>query len=222
MQPPVPVIVFDFDGTLVRGDSVATFSLAFLVKRPLRLICLLPALPFVLPLLASERWLSPGVTAFWWLLSWGTRTRTLAEELLAYSRTVLVRRTNGATLAELKAHLARGDRVVVATAAPPLVARELLRKNGVPAVPVVGTRLVRRYGGLVARPHCFGERKVEELERRHHVRKWAEVYSDSDFDLPIMRLAERVTLVAPSSRARARIERELSPRVSVRLLPELS
>lgn len=220
MQPAARFIVFDFDGTLVRGDSVATFSVAFLLKRPLRLLCLLPALPFVLPLFASPRWLSPAVTTFWWLLSWGTRTRTLAEELRAYARTALVERTNAATLAELKAHLARGDRVVVVTAAPALVARELLRKNGVGPVPVVGTRLVRRYGGLVARPHCFGERKVEELERRYHVRRWAEVYSDSHFDLPIMRLAERVTLVDPRPTARARIERELLPRVSVRLLPD--
>jgi len=208
MQSKVRFIVFDFDGTLVRGDSVATFSLAFLLKRPLRLFCLLPALPFILPLFASKRWLSPGVTAFWWLLSWGTSTRALAEELRAYARTSLVARTNQATLAELKAHLESGERIVVVTAAPAVVARELLRKNGVGPVPVLGTRLVRRYGGLVAKPHCFGERKVEELERRYHVHTWAEVYSDSDFDLPIMRRAERVTLVEPRSAARARIERE--------------
>jgi phosphatidylglycerophosphatase C len=151
-------------------------------------------------------------------LSFGTPARPLAAALVRYVDTVLAMRGNAAALAAFASHLARGDRVLVATAAPPLIVRRFLRAKGLPAVSVVGTRLLRRSGGLVARPHCIGQTKVVELERRHGLTEWAEVYSDSALDLPILLRARAVTLVEPSASGRARVERALAKGVSLRVL----
>jgi phosphatidylglycerophosphatase C len=218
MREAPSLVVFDFDGTLVHGDSVTGFAVDYLLHRPVRLLCLLPSLPFALLLMLVGPTRSLGVTLFWWLLTFGTRTRPLAEALRDYSRTTLSERGNAATLAAFTTHLGQGDLVVVATAAPALVVHQLLRARGVPGARVVGTRLRRRFGGLVASPHCIGITKVHELERRHGFTHWAEVYSDSALDLPLMLRANAVTLVAPNRRARARIGASLAAGVPVRVI----
>jgi phosphatidylglycerophosphatase C len=158
------------------------------------------------------------VSFFWWLLTWGTRARVVGEALRRYTRVTLAPRGNTATLAALAAHVEQGHSVIVATAAPACVVRDLLRARGLGTARVVGTRVERRLGGLVARPHCIGETKVHELERRFGITRWSEVYSDSALDLPLMRRASSVTLVEPSARTRGRVERSLGGRIPVRVL----
>lgn len=212
------LVVFDFDGTLVHGDSITGFAFEYLRTRPMRALLMLPFLPFTLVAMLLGPTRSVGVSFFWWLLSWGTRARVLGEALRRYTRVSLAPRGNGATLAALAGHIERGDTVVVATAAPACVVRDLLRARGLGRAHVVGTRVLRRLGGLVTRPHCIGETKVHELERRLGITRWAEVYSDSALDLPLMRRASAVTLVEPSPLARARVERALGGRIPVRVL----
>jgi phosphatidylglycerophosphatase C len=216
MREAPPLVVFDFDGTLVHGDSVTGFALGYVLRRPARMLAMAPLLPFALGLMLVGPARSVGVGLFWWLLTWGTRTRPLVLALRSYSRTALARRANEATLAALAAHVAAGHTVIVATAAPAVVVRELLCARGLPAVRVVGTRLRRRWGGLVTDPHCIGITKVHELERRHGFTHWSEVYSDSHLDLPLMLRASAVTLVAPNRWARAHIVARLRAGVPVR------
>jgi phosphatidylglycerophosphatase C len=218
MDPERVVVVFDFDGTLVHGDSVTGFAIEYLRRRPLRLLCMLPFLPLALVLMLAGRTRSPGVSFFWWLLTWGTRTRVVGEALRAYTRGTLAQRGNAATLAALAEHAKQGHAVIVATAAPACVVRYLLRARGLPPARVVGTLLKRRLGGLVASPHCIGAVKVRELERRFGVTRWSEVYSDSALDLPLMRGARAVTLVEPNAMSRSLVERALAGKISLRVL----
>lgn len=215
MSETPALVVFDFDGTLVHGDSMTGFAVEYLLRHPVRLLLLGPALPVALALMLVGPTRTLGVTVFWWLLTCGTRTREVARALRAYARTTLAERGHVATLAAFAEHLARGDRVVVATAAPALVVHELLRDRGLAGARVVGTRLLRCSGGLVTAPHCIGVTKVIELERRLGVTRWAAVYSDSAFDLPLMRRASRVTLVNVGRVARARIQARLGAEVEV-------
>ena len=218
MNAEPALVVFDFDGTLVHGDSMTGFAIEYVRRRPVRLLLMLPFLPVALVLMLVPPTRSFGVTLFWWLLTCGTRSRVFAEALREYCRTTLAARGHTATLAAFAEHLARGDAVVVATAAPALVVHELLRERGLSGARVVGTRLSRCWGGFVTAPHCIGATKVSELERRHGLTRWAEVYSDSDLDLPLMLRASAVTLVAPSRWARARIGARLGPEVPVRVI----
>jgi len=215
------LVVFDFDGTLIHGDSITGFALAYLSARPLRLLLMLPLLPFVSVAMLVGPTRSAGVSSFWWLLTWGTRARVVGEALRRYTRATLGPRGNGAALAALAAHVAQGHAVIVATAAPACVVRYFLRVRGLAPARVVGTRVERRLGGLVTRPHCIGETKVHELERRFGITRWSEVYSDSALDLPLMRRSSAVTLVDPGALSRARVERELSGRMPVRVLRDV-
>jgi len=218
MDPERAVVVFDFDGTLVHGDSVTGFAIEYVRARPLRLLVMLPFLPLALVLMLVAATRSPGVSFFWWLLTWGTRARIVGEALRKYCRTTLAARGNVATLGALADHAKKGDTVIVATAAPPGVVRHLLRARGLPPVRVVGTLVKRRLGGLVTHPHCIGAVKVRELERRFGITRWAEVYSDSALDLPLMRGASAVVLVEPNAVSRSLVERALAGKVPVRVL----
>lgn len=215
---PERVVVFDFDGTLVHGDSVTGFAIEYLRARPLRLLCMLPFLPLALALMLAGPTRSSGVSFFWWLLTWGTRARAVGVALRNYTRRTLASRGNGAALAALAEHARQGCAIVVATAAPACLVRHLLRARGLPPVRVVGTLVERRLGGLVASPHCIGAVKVRELERRFGLTRWSEVYSDSALDLPLMRLASAVTLVEPNAVSRSLVERALAGKVPVRVL----
>ena len=215
MSETSALVVFDFDGTLVHGDSMTGFAVEYLLRRPGRLLLLVPTLPLALTLMLVGPTRTLGVTVFWWLLTCGTPTRPLARALKAYARTTLAARGNVTTLAAFAEHLGRGDRVVIATAAPALVVHEFLRQRGLAGARVVGTLLLRCSGGLVTAPHCIGATKVTELERRLGVTQWAAVYSDSALDLPLMRRASAVTLVRASRMARARIQARLQPDVPI-------
>lgn len=211
------VAVFDFDGTLVHGDSVTRFAVAYLARRPGRLLFMLPFLPASVALLPFHATRTPGVALFWWALTCGTGTRSLVTALSAFAQTTLAEHVNETTFAELAARLGRNEDVVVATAAPPVIVHGLLRARRLRGVRVVGTRCVRRFGGLVPSPHCIGATKVSELRRRFGLDAWAEVYTDSAFDLPIVLRAASVNLVEPSRRTLARVERALASGVPLRV-----
>ena len=220
---PVPmsgrvVSVFDFDGTLVHGDSVTRFAVAYLLRRPARLLFMLPFLPASVALLPFHATRTPGVSLFWWALTCGTPARPLVEALRTFAETTLSAHVNETTFAELTARLARDEDVVIATAAPPVIVHGLLRARRLRGARIAGTRCVRRLGGLVTSPHCIGETKVTELRRRFGLEAWDEVYTDSAFDLPIIRRAASVTLVEPSKRTLLRVQRALGNRVPVRVL----
>lgn len=215
---PERVVVFDFDGTLVHGDSVTGFAIEYLRARPLRLLAMLPFLPVALLLMLVGASRSAGVSFFWWLLTWGSRARVVGEALRTYTRRSLAQRGNAATLAALAEHAKQGHAVIVATAAPASVVHHLLRARGLPPARVAGTLVKRRLGGLVARPHCIGAVKVRELERRFKITRWAEVYSDSALDLPLMHRASSVILVEPNAVSRSLVERALAGKVPVRVM----
>ena len=218
MQDESVVAVFDFDGTLVHGDSVTRFAVGYLIRHPARLLFVLPFLPPALACMPFHRTRTPGVSLFWWALSFGTRARPLVEAMRHFAELELARHVNEAAFAELRAHVARGEASVIATAAPPVIVRGLLRARRVGGVRIAGTRTTRRWGGLIANPHCIGETKVSELERRFGLSAWTEVYTDSSFDLPIIRRASAVTLVEPSRQTLARIKRVLERGVRLRVL----
>ena len=106
-------------------------------------------------------------------------------------------------------HRARGDRVVVATGAPPELARAILGFVAHADVPVVGTEVGPRLGGVKATRHCHNREKVRMLRERGYG-DIDMAYSDSTADLPLLQAARQPVVVNPK-RGREAFFRQVLP-----------
>jgi phosphatidylglycerophosphatase C len=199
------VVVFDFDGTLVNRDSFLDFAFRYCSRRPARFLFVVALLPIVLPI--ALRSFRRSAAMLLWALTLGTSTRSFVRELRRYARETLPSYANEDIFVELGAQIQAGHRVVIATGSMPLVVRGLFRARKLQLIPIVGSRLRRRWGGLVPETHCIGTTKVRELQRRLGIIEWSAVYTDSFADRSLLRSARNITLVSPSSRTLRRTQR---------------
>jgi phosphatidylglycerophosphatase C len=88
--------------------------------------------------------------------------------------------------------------VVVATGAPPELARAMLGFVAHQDVPVVGTLVGPRWGGVGATRHCHNEEKMRMLRERGYA-DIAIAYSDSSADLPLLKAAKAPVVVNPKA-----------------------
>ncbi|HEY0309616.1 MAG TPA: haloacid dehalogenase-like hydrolase, partial [Luteimonas sp.] len=113
-------------------------------------------------------------------------------------------------LAVLHRHRAAGDEVVVATGAPPELARAILDFVAHQDLPVVGSLGRRLLGGYVTDQHCHAENKMRMLRARGFGAVET-AYSDSSADLPLLRAARRPVVVNPKPGRVAMFRRVLPP-----------
>jgi phosphatidylglycerophosphatase C len=191
-------VIFDFDGTLVSRDSLLDFCFAYSVRRPWRIALALVMSPLALMMLARSQGAAGSVLL--WAMTVGTSTRRFVLSLRRYARVTLPAHAFESLFLELQRHLAAGDRVLIATGSLPPIVRGLLAARGLPPLPVVGSRLRKRFGGLVVWIHCVHSIKVVELRRRFGLERWQHVYTNSFSDAPLIARATDVTLVCPSDR----------------------
>ena len=209
-----PLVVFDFDHTLYDGDS-GSHLFAWLIKRSWwrRVLALLLA-PVFGPMVAFLPTRRLGISGFVWAGTVGLhRVRELDALIDAYVAGHAGRiraRLLPVALEAFHRHRERGDRVVVATGAPPELARAILAFVAHDDVPVVGTLAGPRFGAVVAARHCHNEEKMRMLRELG----WGDIdaaYSDSSADLPLLRAARSPVVVNPKARAVARFRRERPP-----------
>jgi phosphatidylglycerophosphatase C len=207
-----PLVVFDFDHTLYDGDS-GSHLFAWLIKRTWwrRLLALLLA-PVFGPMVAFLPTRRVGISGFVWAGTVGFhRVRDLDALTDAYvaSHVDEIRaRLLPVALEVFHTHRARGDRVVVATGAPPELARAILAFVAHEDVPVVGTLAAPRWGAVIAARHCHNEEKMRMLRELG----WGDIdaaYSDSSADLPLLRAARSPVVVNPKPGAVGLFRREL-------------
>ena len=210
------VVVFDFDGTLVSRDSFLDFAFGYCLRRPVRLLLVVALLPLALPI-ALRSWRRAAAVLVW-ALTLGTSTSSFARALHRYASQTLPSYANDAIFGELGAQIQAGHRVVIATGSMPLLVRGLLRARNLPLIPIVGSRLRRRWGGLVPETHCIGRTKVRELQRKLGIVEWSAVYTDSFADRSLLRGARTITLVSPSNRTLRRTERLIDDTTVLRVL----
>ena len=212
------VVVFDFDGTLVKRDSFLDFSVRYCLRHPLRVLPVLVLLP-VAGLFLAMGSLRRAASALLWGMTLGVSTRRFALELRQYSREVLPRYACEFIFSELSRHAAEGRRVVIATGSLPLVVRNLFRARQLRPLPIVGTRLVRKWGAFVAVTHCTGQVKVRELEGRLGILHWSTVFTNSFADCALLTRARDITLVGPSRRTLLRTQQLVGTTAALRVLP---
>jgi phosphatidylglycerophosphatase C len=209
---PAATVLFDFDGTLVRGDCAAAWLRDQLRSHPLRRLAAGVSFPFLA--LGFRWWRSAWVPAsfYTWLATVGRTQEALVDAREEFLRKCAARRDElliAPAVRRLHAHLAAGDPVVIVTGAETSLARDLWRALGQPDVPVVGSSVKQAFGGWIGQEHTIGPRKITALAR-HGIRPpFAAVYSDSDWDLPLLCETARPVLVRPTQRSQARVNRRL-------------
>ncbi|MFN7183608.1 MAG: haloacid dehalogenase-like hydrolase [Thermomonas haemolytica] len=207
-----PLVVFDFDHTLYDGDS-GTHLFRWLIMRAWwrRLLALLLA-PFAGPLVAFLPTRRAGISTFVWAGTVCERAPldALIDCYVALHAEALRARLLPVGLEVFARHRAAGDCVVVATGAPPELARAILALAGHGDVPVIGTLLGPRLGGMGARQHCHHAMKMTMLRAAGYTQPVALAYSDSSADLPLLQAAAKPVVVNPK-RARVAMFRRVLP-----------
>lgn len=202
-QHDAPLVVFDFDYTLYRGDS-GSHLFAWLIRRAWwrKLLALLVA-PVAGPMIAFLPTRRRGIGAFVWVGTIGWRRRfeldAAIDRYVASHTDVIRSRLLPEAVEVLHQHRVAGDRVVIATGAPPELARAILSFVAHEDVPVIGTEVGPRLGGIRATRHCHNEMKMTMLREAGFDGPIAIAYSDSSADLPLLRAAQRPVVVNPKS-----------------------
>lgn len=212
-QADAPLVVFDFDHTLYDGDS-GSHLIRWMIRRSLwRTLLALLIAPVAGPMIAWLPTRRRGIGAFIWVGTVGFRRRRDLDELIdryVAANTEAIRpRLLPVALGVLHAHREAGDRVVVATGAPPELARAILAFVAHEDVPVVGTKVGRRLGAVIATRHCHHAMKMRMLREAGFLGEVAAAYSDSTADLPLLRAAVRPVVVNPKAESVEVFRREL-------------
>jgi phosphatidylglycerophosphatase C len=212
MNEATPIVVFDFDLTLTRWDTADLFFRWLLKRDAWRLALVLSSLPVLGPLLLLR------VTRKWpirfavWVATLGRTPIDLDQLVREHADEVLARDPSlflPAAVQQLRAHVAQGHRVVIATGCLEPLARELLVRQGLGAVPLVASTLRPFLGGMARQHHCFGANKVPMLAARGFAPPWAFAYTDHQCDLPVLELSRDCFLVNPKPKCLGRIEQVL-------------
>jgi len=211
------VVVFDFDGVLVRGDSFESFLRSRLRAQPWRLLLALPVLPLV-PLLMST------AAGKGWLARVFTRVATLGHGEAGFRRIVLAfAQRFGANpgnfladgLAQVREHRAAGDRVIIASATEGHLLDCLLHSLGLGELERCGSHVSATWVGLRVHRHNYGEMKPVLLAEYFGLNRWNVAYSDAWSDLPLLQPADEAVLVNPTPALAQRYAQRLGARLQV-------
>ena len=208
-----PLVVFDFDHTLYDGDS-GSHLFKWLIERDWwrRLLALLIA-PVAGPMVAWMPTRRSGISAFVWVGTIGLhRTRDLdavIDEYVALHANSIRSRLLPVALDVLHRHREAGDRVIVATGAPPELARAILAFVAHEDVPVIGTLVGPKFGAVAAIRHCHSHMKMTMLRDAGYTQPVAIAYTDSSADLPLLQAAQHPVVVNPKASSMAKFQRVL-------------
>jgi phosphatidylglycerophosphatase C len=200
-QANAPLVVFDFDHTLYDGDSGSHLFRWLIARSRWRWPLALLIAPIFGPMVAFIPTRRVGISGFVWAGTVGLHNRgDLDAQIDRYvqGHAAQIRpRLLPIALEKLHQHREQGDRVVIATGAPPELARAILAFVAHEDVPVVGTQIGPRLGGLGARRHCHFEMKMTMLREAGFTGPVAVAYSDSSADLPLLMAAQKPVVVNP-------------------------
>ncbi|MFF7245533.1 haloacid dehalogenase-like hydrolase [Embleya sp. NPDC008237] len=213
---PRPLAVFDLDGTLVRGDSFGHFTRVLLRRARWRMVAAALCLPIIGPLYTVHATRRHAFALVLRLATIGlpaARFEDLAADFAA-ERTIESNRV-AITLARARAHLAAGDRVVVATSCADPLAAAICRELGLTPVDVIASRLTPSRAGMRPLPACRGPRKVARIRAAGITDPITHAYTDSSVDLPLLAEATHRYLIDPAPPHLTRIHTRLGPNYQV-------
>jgi len=208
-----PLVVFDFDHTLYDGDSGGHLFRWLIVRSWWRIALALLIAPVFGPMVAFLPTRRVGISGFVWAGTVGLHRRrdldALIDRYVVGHTDLIKRRLLPIALEVLHRHRGQGDRVVIATGAPPELARAILAFVAHEDLPVVGTLVGPRFGGVGAKRHCHAEMKMTMLREAGFSGPVAIAYSDSSADLPLLQAAQQPVVVNPKASRVAMFQRVL-------------
>ena len=211
--PDAPLVVFDFDHTLYDGDS-GSHLFKWLIECDWwrRLLALIIA-PVAGPMVAWLPTRRSGISVFVWIGTIGLHRKrdlnAVIDDYVALHATSIRTRLLPVALEVLHQHRVAGDRVVVATGAPPELARAILAFVAHEDVPVVGTLVGPKFGAIGAIRHCHSHMKMTMLRDAGYTQPVAIAYTDSSADLPLLQAAQKPVVVNPKASSVAMFQRVL-------------
>ena len=207
------IVLFDFDGVLIRGDTFAMFMRDRYARVRWRKGLVLVLSPwFLLTLPFSRRRVLRSLVHLGLLGLDEARYRDLAQAF-AVALVHQPGRFCREGLSALRRHQAAGDRIVIVTGCEESLVRGVLAELGITDVEVVASRLRPGRLGMRSEWHNIGRRKVELLAR-HGIEAWQVAYSDSSQDLPMLALAAEAVLVNATPKLCKRVEKALGRSVT--------
>jgi phosphatidylglycerophosphatase C len=225
-----PVAVFDLDGTLLRGDTTVEFIRGLILRSPARTAGALLIGPLLAPSFFMPFTRRYAITGLLWIATAGVppgRIEVLVERFAAAhaaegNRIPVV-------LDRLHAHLAAGDRVVIATGCADWLATATCRALGLDRVEVMAACLRQERNFVRPSPDSriwnalptstgvfsFGLEKLRRLAAAGVTFPVAYAYTDSATDLPLLLAATERYVVEPSPRHLRRIRAKAGPKYVV-------
>jgi phosphatidylglycerophosphatase C len=198
-----PLVVFDFDHTLYNGDSGSHLYWWLICRKWWRVLLALLLAPIAGPLVAFLSTRRAGISMFTWAGTVGLNGPRDVELLtacyVALHAAAIKQRLLPIGLEVFRRHREAGDCVVLATGAPPALARAILTLAGQGDVPVIGTVLGPGHGGMVVQQHCHYAMKMTMLRAAGYTQQVAAAYSDSSADLPLLQAAQQPVVVNPKA-----------------------
>ncbi|MES2402862.1 MAG: HAD-IB family phosphatase [Pseudomonadota bacterium] len=207
------IVLFDFDGVLIRGDTFAMFMRdRYGRDRWRKGLVLLLGPWFLLMLPFSHRRVLRSLVHLGLL---GLSEARYRDQAQAFA-TALVRQPGRFCregLAVLRRHQAAGDRIVIVTGCEESLVCRVLAELRVTNVEVLASRLRASRFGMRTDWHNVGRRKVELLAQ-HGIDAWQLAYSDSCQDMPMLALASEAVLVNATPKLCKRVEKALGRTVA--------
>ena len=212
--PYAKLVVFDFDHTLYDGDSGQHLVTWLITRHWARKLAAILLAPLLLPMVAWLPTRRRGISGFLWIGSIGVHDRrdldALIDRYVQANKDGIRARLLPVALEVLHRHRMQGDRVVIATGAPPELARAILDFVAHEDLPVIGSLFHPFLGGMVTAEHCHARNKMRMLWDAGYDQV-AVAYSDSSADLPLLQAAREPVVVNPKHGRVAMFRRVLPP-----------
>lgn len=206
-----PVVLFDFDGVLYRGDSFTELMQDHLRRQWWRVVLALPLLLLVAPFAAWRRTRRRAVRFVVHMAFLGIsheRYRQMAREFGRSLGADAARFIEGG-LQAIKRHVDSGARVVVISGCEETLLRAILDELGLRDIELIASRFVAGRFGMRVGVHTFGPEKVRQLAARGIHPPWDIAYSDSSTDAPMLVAARSSVLVNAKPATRKRLVEKL-------------
>jgi phosphatidylglycerophosphatase C len=207
------VVLFDFDGVLIHGDSFYLFMRDRYRRSPLRKLLALLAMPWLLLRLPFSRWLPVRSLVHIALLGTGQQGYARAARSFAADLARRPRQFCRDGLQALRRHQAAGDRVVVVTGCEHVLVSAVLAELGLAGLEIVASQLRPGWFGMRIRLHNVGHRKPQEVAA-YGIKTWQLAYGDSVHDIAMLKAADEAVLVNGTPKLCKKVERALGRAVT--------